>query len=1502
VEGDGVVFSSDDLVLGYIQNQNFSIPDGWNYNNGTDSMVIAGWSPLEYGELVSSHEKNSTTQTIEFHSGSTILYDTYLDENNPQANHGGDINLRVQKGIFQGRRPVLWFDVSILEGANILDAQLQLYHYNGVLGTDLSISAHTVLSPWAENTANWDTYDGTNDWPINNDGGDYNAIPLDWQTVSGMSMGWISWDITSLVDGWASQSIPNDGVLLRESGLDDTWKDFYSSNYFTQSLTPRLVVQYFDPHDFNETANITQDFPVLDPGAYRDTTVSDFEAGTLDTISVIPAGGGEIILDSESFLKFDTLDDVSLWVEDPSTSTQKGEKKSSTTYKIEGTGSMWLDYNLPNDQINYGVMRTAGTPWDWSGYTDLVIWANSSGQGELMKLILKDTIGITWESSTPLLPVWKDYVFGLSDFTGDISAIKEIRLHFSDSTEVTNTYIDNITLLGGAPFYKNGNFTSRVIDGGYPTLWETTLWTQSTPGGSSVEITTRTGNTSIPDTSWSGWSSPYSDPSGSAVTSPRGRYIQYNAYLSTPDDGYTPSISDVVIVKSEYNLTFTYSVNSFVNITRAHLYLSLNDVILWEEFLSGTSSPTQITFDMGRYLYATGGNPIEFSLNVDGDTVDGMNVTVTIDDFQIQGPFGYFISQVHDAGSEAFWGNVSWESEVPANTNLALRTRTSTDNVSWSSWSSPLSVASENITNPSGRYIQYNVNLSTDVLGITPVFKKINITYTKYSSSGSLTFNNDLIVENITGWGHLETASMLNGQIINYEYSIDSGLNWNPIAPDLNLSSVSVSTKTIRFRANFITTNTSLTPILDSIKLIYNVNNPPEILGIVPHQTRLEDGGFWFIDLTPFESDFEDSGDKLRWFLTGENLSLYNVIGEYSADDVMTFFPEPDAYGNNLVTLWLEDSFGEKASQDLWINITPVNDPPEIQGVIPSYEKTENDPNWQIDLSGYKYDVDNNPGELSWSVIGWDTSLFDSVSISGNLLTFDLAPDAYGNDVMTVVLNDAMYAVSQDLWVNVSFINKAPVITGTIPDFTVPEDDPAWVMDLTSYEWDREDPHPSPGLSWSIWGVNSSLFSVSISDNNITFTPKPNAYGNNEITITLTDSLELSVSQNIWVNLTAENDAPTIFGTIPNFYVNEDAPNWNYDLGIYKSDIDNSSSDLSFSVTGWDTLLFDSVFVVGDTIYFDLTQDAFGNDEMTITLSDGILWDTQNIWTNISGVNDAPWISGVLSDYTKVEDTVPWTLDLTSYERDIEDGSPSQDLVWSVTGVDSNLLTIDILDNNLTFNLNPDAYGNDQITVILSDSAGAYVTQKIWINVSAENDAPDIIGIIPNFEKNEDAENWMWDLSGYMYDVDNTTMDLSWSITQWDTSLFDSVSIVGNTINFDLVPNAYGNDEMILALSDGILSFFQKIWVNVTEQNDAPQIVGTIDDFLKTEDEPSWQFDLTPYEYDIEDGGPSSDLTWRVAGIDSNLLSIAISDNNLTFTLISDAFGNNEITLVLTDS
>ncbi len=97
-----------------------------------------------------------------------------------------------------------------------------------------------------------------------------------------------------------------------------------------------------------------------------------------------------------------------------------------------------------------------------------------------------------------------------------------------------------------------GAYLSDVRDARTVARWGTLRWQALIPGDSSVQLFTRSGNTSTPNDAWSPWSVAYSDADGSPITSPRARYLQWKAELRGGAD--TPTLLSVTAAYLPQNL------------------------------------------------------------------------------------------------------------------------------------------------------------------------------------------------------------------------------------------------------------------------------------------------------------------------------------------------------------------------------------------------------------------------------------------------------------------------------------------------------------------------------------------------------------------------------------------------------------------------------------------------------------------------------------------------------------------------------------------------------------------------------------------------------------------------------------------------------------------------------------------------------------------------------------------------------------------------------------
>jgi hypothetical protein len=82
--------------------------------------------------------------------------------------------------------------------------------------------------------------------------------------------------------------------------------------------------------------------------------------------------------------------------------------------------------------------------------------------------------------------------------------------------------------------------------------WGNITWRATVPSSGRIELFTRSGNSETPDDTWSPWSSAYTQPDGSPITSPKARYLQWRAVLS--GKGQSPILTSISAAYLQRNL------------------------------------------------------------------------------------------------------------------------------------------------------------------------------------------------------------------------------------------------------------------------------------------------------------------------------------------------------------------------------------------------------------------------------------------------------------------------------------------------------------------------------------------------------------------------------------------------------------------------------------------------------------------------------------------------------------------------------------------------------------------------------------------------------------------------------------------------------------------------------------------------------------------------------------------------------------------------------------
>jgi rubrerythrin len=556
-------------------------------------------------------------------------------------------------------------------------------------------------------------------------------------------------------------------------------------------------------------------------------------------------------------------------------------------------------------------------------------------------------------------------------------------------------------------------------------------------------------------------------------------------------------------------------------------------------------------------------------------------------------------------------------------------------------------------------------------------------------------------------------------------------------------------------------------------------NHAPTIIGVVPNQSG-------------FGNDLEDLNSELKWYLTGENKSLYTIAGE-NMSSILIFIPMPKTFGNDEVILWLEDASGAKDSQILWINITQVNDPPYFYPQPPNlfihYDDPgiDDDPNpW--DFTFYVHDTDTPVDELS--IITSEPTLDSGrgyVEVDGLKVTFHYPHSMLNESILvTLTLSDGTSSAQTVILVTVTS-DWVPELIGELPDIVLEENSTLYdAFDLDDYFIDRD--HDSLFFSSGYFNIR-----VDIKENNsVDITAIGQWIGSELVTFRAEDPIGAIVEDTITVTVIPRNDGPVISG-VPDLVVHFDYP-YSFDLSPYIYDLDNNTAELMV----WTSEAISNIWIqhynnLGIVVKYPESMNGI-TIPVTIYVSDGIEIASQRI--QISVTDDfPPELIYKLPDIVFEEDTVlKNAFVLSNYFLDI-DG----DALYYTNG--TKFINAIINENLIVdFSAPENWYGSEIVTFRATDPHGALVEDKILVIVVPVNDPPIISGI-PDQDMRE-GEQWILDLSQYIDDVDNHPSELI--ITGESQVGQDFVTLIGTILIFQY-PEDIQYDMVMVTVSDGQL-------------------------------------------------------------------------------------------------
>jgi len=692
-----------------------------------------------------------------------------------------------------------------------------------------------------------------------------------------------------------------------------------------------------------------------------------------------------------------------------------------------------------------------------------------------------------------------------------------------------------------------------------------------------------------------------------------------------------------------------------------------------------------------------------------------------------------------------------------------------------------------------------------------------------------------------------------------------------------------------------------ITSTTDIQVIVIPVNDPPEIAKI-SDKTIFEDS--FIDDILISASDIDSNEIFILAYSDNPALVTQDSISITDADNnnkILKITPLGNKYGNTTIFISASDKTLTTTTSFNLI-IKEVNDSPEISKISDIQIKED-----ETKRSIYFDVIDIDSSQINISAVSDNPDLIlnNRIIISGNLphkeLTISPNPDKYGHANIQIMASDGKSITSTEFLLTVTPVNDFPIIS-KINDITINEDTAYNNINFSYYDPDFD------LINISAESDNPALLpdesiTINLSDNNgyINVKPASDKSGSALITISASDSI-LVTSTSFYLNVIEQNDPPEI-SQIQDIQVYED----NMIEPVYFNVYDIDSTVLFVKATADNRILLndDSLVINGEsytrTLYITPIENATGEANILISVSDGSLTKTSSFKLTIIEKNDAPEIS-TITDQAIFEDTKLGPLNFSVYDID------SSNIVVKAESSNENLITNDSIiiqgtsiERSIIINPVINEYGSSIISISASDGF-LTSTMQFTLTVKPVNDICEISEIEDQIIK---EDSYIDSLNFIITDIDSSSLNVEARSSNHYMLLDQDIKIDNNNSNYSIslkpIFNSYGTSIITVNASDGELTQTKSFDLIVEPVNDPP-FISKLKDQTILEDTISSPINFSiidvdsPYLNIIASSSNESVISSskiQLSGTGANRNIILVPQNN--------AFGNAVITLSVSD-
>jgi uncharacterized repeat protein (TIGR01451 family) len=626
------------------------------------------------------------------------------------------------------------------------------------------------------------------------------------------------------------------------------------------------------------------------------------------------------------------------------------------------------------------------------------------------------------------------------------------------------------------------------------------------------------------------------------------------------------------------------------------------------------------------------------------------------------------------------------------------------------------------------------------------------------------------------------------------------------------------------------------------------VNDPPVISGVTD-RIMDEDGTL----LVAFLLDDPETGlSGLSFSVTSSVPELVLdgnlVLGGTGTNRSLTITPEPDAFGQAVITMTATDPEGATRQVSFALTVNPVNDPPTLD-VLPDLTLPENPGLQSVPLTGIGTGASNETQTLTVTVASNDPFLIPNPVVlysspdSTGTLQFTPASGLGGIATLSVTVDDGGTTnrqITRAFTVRVSSGNARPIIV-PVSDQVLPEDTTLGPLFFTIYDADTplellqvEAASSNPNL---VPNGNLTLGGSGM-DRTLMLVPLANQFGTAAITLSVADTNGATAMSSFQVTVQSINDPPTL-DAVADLMIDEDSGPHIVPLSGLGSGAANESQTLIVTAASdrpdlipQPSVIYTSPDPTG-TLMVNPATNATGTATITVSVDDG--GPTQNrlirtLVVTVLPVNDPPTLSD-LSDWSMNKNGTAGPVSFLVGDPD----TPLTDLALSVSSSDPALFPASNLvlggsgaHRTITVRPATNLVGSATLTLTADDGAGGTASNRFIVTVNSVDELP-VLSAIPDQMVNEDTATAAIPFT--VGDAETALGNLQVAVSSSHPTLIPSGNIAmggsgaNRTVTLRPATNQFGAATMTVTVTDEAGGrAIQSFLLTVNPVNDAPAL------------------------------------------------------------------------------